>query len=116
MRCGLSTKPFSKHTLNGVIHLAAESHVDRSISHPMDFVQTNVLGTVNLLNAAKKAWKKDSSDNRFYHVSTDEVYGSLGPNDLFTETTAYNPKALIQPPKLPPTILYGPTTIPITSP
>ena len=84
---------FSKHTLNGVIHLAAESHVDRSISHPMDFVQTNVLGTVNLLNAAKKAWKKDSSDNRFYHVSTDEVYGSLGPNDLFTETTAYNPKS-----------------------
>ena len=84
---------FSKHTLNGVIHLAAESHVDRSISHPMDFVQTNILGTVNLLNAAKEAWKKDSSDNRFYHVSTDEVYGSLGSNDLFTETTAYDPKS-----------------------
>ena len=84
---------FSKHTLNGVIHLAAESHVDRSISHPLDFVQTNVLGTVNLLNAAKEAWKKDPSDNRFYHVSTDEVYGSLGSNDLFTETTAYDPKS-----------------------
>ena len=84
---------FSKHELDGVIHLAAESHVDRSISHPMDFIQTNVLGTVNLLNAAKKAWEKDPSDKRFYHVSTDEVYGSLGSNGLFTETTAYNPKS-----------------------
>ncbi len=84
---------FSKHELDGVIHLAAESHVDRSISHPMDFVQTNVLGTVNLLNAAKDAWGKEPSDKRFYHVSTDEVYGSLGENGLFTETTAYDPKS-----------------------
>ena len=66
---------FSKYELDGVIHLAAESHVDRSISHPIDFVQTNVLGTVNLLNAAKDAWGKEPSDKRFYHVSTDEVYG-----------------------------------------
>ena len=84
---------FSKHELDGVIHLAAESHVDRSISHPIDFVQTNVLGTVNLLNAAKDAWGKEPSDKRFYHVSTDEVYGSLGEKGLFTETTAYDPKS-----------------------
>ena len=86
-------KLFIEFEFDGVIHLAAESHVDRSISHPMDFIQTNVLGTVNLLNAAKEAWKKDPSDKRFYHVSTDEVYGSLGSNGLFTETTAYNPKS-----------------------
>ena len=84
---------FSKHELDGVIHLAAESHVDRSISHPMDFVQTNVLGTVNLLNAAKDAWGKEPYDKKFYHVSTDEVYGSLGGKGLFTETTAYDPKS-----------------------
>ena len=84
---------FNKYALDSVIHLAAESHVDRSISHPIDFVQTNVLGTVNLLNAAKEAWGKKPADNKFYHVSTDEVYGSLGVNGLFTETTAYDPKS-----------------------
>ena len=74
-----------------VIHLAAESHVDRSISNPLEFVMTNVVGTVNLLNAAKTIWKGNYADKRFYHVSTDEVYGTLGDTDMFTETTAYDP-------------------------
>ncbi|MFN7013404.1 MAG: dTDP-glucose 4,6-dehydratase [Bacteroidia bacterium] len=81
---------FAKYQFDGVIHLAAESHVDRSISNPIEFVMTNVVGTVNLLNAAKHFWK-DNLQKRFYHISTDEVYGSLGYNGLFTETTAYNP-------------------------
>ncbi|MBB2149776.1 dTDP-glucose 4,6-dehydratase [Pedobacter gandavensis] len=76
---------------DAVIHLAAESHVDRSISNPMEFVMTNVIGTVNLLNAAKESWKGDYDNHRFYHVSTDEVYGSLGETGMFTETTAYDP-------------------------
>nr|WP_294948611.1 dTDP-glucose 4,6-dehydratase [uncultured Mucilaginibacter sp.] len=76
---------------DAVIHLAAESHVDRSISNPLEFVMTNVVGTVNLLNAAKTIWKDDYADKRFYHVSTDEVYGTLGDTDMFTETTAYDP-------------------------
>jgi dTDP-glucose 4,6-dehydratase len=82
---------FSIHDFSGVIHLAAESHVDRSISNPMEFVMTNVIGTVNLLNAAKHAWKDDYSKHRFYHVSTDEVYGALGEKGMFTETTPYDP-------------------------
>lgn len=86
---------FEQEKFDAVIHLAAESHVDRSISNPTDFVMTNVLGTVNLLNAAKKLWagKKSESlfDNRFYHVSTDEVYGTLGETGMFTETTSYDP-------------------------
>jgi dTDP-glucose 4,6-dehydratase len=82
---------FQKHQFDGVIHLAAESHVDRSISSPMEFVITNVVGTVNLLNAALHAWKGDYESRRFYHVSTDEVYGSLGEEGLFTEETAYDP-------------------------
>jgi dTDP-glucose 4,6-dehydratase len=82
---------FSIHDFSGVIHLAAESHVDRSISNPMEFVMTNVIGTVNLLNAAKQAWKDDYSKHRFYHVSTDEVYGALGEKGMFTETTPYDP-------------------------
>lgn len=83
---------FSDNDFKGVIHLAAESHVDRSISNPMEFIQTNVIGTVSLLNAAKEAWSgKDGK--RFYHVSTDEVYGSLGEEGLFTETTSYDPKS-----------------------
>jgi dTDP-glucose 4,6-dehydratase len=82
---------FSIHDFSGVIHLAAESHVDRSISNPMEFVMTNVIGTVNLLNAAKQAWKDDYSNHRFYHVSTDEVYGALGEKGMFTETTPYDP-------------------------
>lgn len=79
---------------HGIIHLAAESHVDRSISDPMSFVMTNVVGTVNLLNAAKKAWKDDFTGRRFYHVSTDEVYGELhDPGTFFVETTKYDPRS-----------------------
>lgn len=83
---------FEKEQPDAVIHLAAESHVDRSISNPLDFVLTNVLGTVNLLNAARKHWAGKFDKTRFYHVSTDEVYGTLGEGtELFTETTAYDP-------------------------
>ena len=82
---------FIKENFQDVIHLAAESHVDRSISSPIDFVMTHVVGTVNLLNAARKLWKDDYSSRRFYHVSTDEVYGTLGEQGLFTEETAYDP-------------------------
>jgi dTDP-glucose 4,6-dehydratase len=85
-------KVFEEHQITDVIHLAAESHVDRSISGPNEFVLTNVVGTVNLLNQAKTSWI-DHSENRFYHVSTDEVYGSLGQEGLFTETTAYDPRS-----------------------
>ena len=91
---------FTEHKFDAVIHLAAESHVDRSISNPIEFVMTNVIGTVNLLNAAKQLWKTSNNQphpdshrdsNLFYHVSTDEVYGSLGNEGLFTEKTAYDP-------------------------
>lgn len=79
---------------HGIIHLAAESHVDRSISDPLSFVMTNVVGTVNLLNAARKTWKDDFSERRFYHVSTDEVYGELhDPGTFFVETTKYDPRS-----------------------
>jgi dTDP-glucose 4,6-dehydratase len=81
---------FAKHQPDAVIHLAAESHVDRSILSPLDFVYTNVIGTVNLLNVAKKSWK-DTEGKRFYHVSTDEVYGALGDTGFFTEQTKYDP-------------------------
>jgi dTDP-glucose 4,6-dehydratase len=81
---------FNTEQFDGVIHLAAESHVDRSISNPLEFVMTNVIGTVNLLNAAKANWNSFDG-KRFYHVSTDEVYGSLGQTGLFTETTSYDP-------------------------
>jgi dTDP-glucose 4,6-dehydratase len=84
---------FQEHQFDGVIHLAAESHVDRSIEDPMAFVKTNVIGTVNLLNAARKLWGKNAEGKRFYHVSTDEVYGSLGAEGLFTETTPYDPNS-----------------------
>ncbi len=84
---------FEKEKFDKVIHLAAESHVDRSISNPLQFVQTNVIGTVNLLNAAMKVWQKDFSDKLFFHVSTDEVYGSLGDSGYFTEETPYDPKS-----------------------
>jgi dTDP-glucose 4,6-dehydratase len=85
---------FNKYQIDGVIHLAAESHVDRSIVSPMDFVITNVIGTVNLLNAAKDAWKQSAfADKRFYHVSTDEVYGSLHDGSFFLETTPYDPQS-----------------------
>ena len=82
---------FKKHQVSDVIHLAAESHVDRSIEGPMEFVMTNVVGTVNLLNAAKDLWKSDN--HVFHHVSTDEVYGSLGDEGLFTEETSYDPRS-----------------------
>lgn len=84
---------FETHNFDGVIHLAAESHVDRSITNPMAFVETNVMGTVNLLNACRDAWKDDFTGKRFYHVSTDEVYGSLGETGLFTEATPYDPRS-----------------------
>ena len=84
---------FNEHQFDGVVHLAAESHVDRSIVDPMAFVKTNVIGTVNLLNAAREIWKGNFENKRFYHVSTDEVYGSLGAEGLFTETTAYDPNS-----------------------
>lgn len=84
---------FTEHQVTDVIHLAAESHVDRSIESPLDFVYTNVVGTVNLLNAAKKHWKQDYSNHLFYHVSTDEVYGALGSTGFFTETTPYHPNS-----------------------
>jgi dTDP-glucose 4,6-dehydratase len=82
---------FTKYQITDVIHLAAESHVDRSIEGPMDFVMTNVVGTVNLLQAAKESWK--GNDHVFHHVSTDEVYGSLGDEGLFTESTSYDPRS-----------------------
>ena len=82
---------FDNHTFDGVIHLAAESHVDRSISNPMEFIFTNIVGTVNLLNAAKHIWKESAEGKLFYHISTDEVYGSLGEEGFFTEKTAYDP-------------------------
>jgi dTDP-glucose 4,6-dehydratase len=87
---------FEAEQFDAVLHLAAESHVDRSITNPLEFVMTNVIGTVNLLNAAKQIWdcnkdKVTPTDKRFYHVSTDEVYGSLGDEGLFTETTSYDP-------------------------
>jgi len=83
---------FSNFNIDAVIHLAAESHVDRSIMDPMSFIRTNVLGTGVLLNAARTHWK-DLSGKRFYHVSTDEVYGSLGDTGLFTEETPYDPRS-----------------------
>lgn len=84
---------FTTHQFDGVLHLAAESHVDRSITDPLAFVKTNVIGTMNLLNAAKRIWAEDFTGKRFYHISTDEVYGSLGAEGLFTETTAYEPNS-----------------------
>jgi dTDP-glucose 4,6-dehydratase len=85
---------FQKYQFDGVIHLAAESHVDRSITDPMAFVMTNVIGTVNLLNAAKELWKGNYEGKRFYHVSTDEVYGELhDPKEFFLETTKYDPRS-----------------------
>ncbi|MEQ9374149.1 MAG: dTDP-glucose 4,6-dehydratase [Imperialibacter sp.] len=84
---------FKKEQFDGVLHLAAESHVDRSISNPMAFIKTNVIGTVTLLNAAKDIWKDSFEGKRFYHISTDEVYGSLGNEGFFTETTSYDPQS-----------------------
>lgn len=83
---------FSSNSIDGVIHLAAESHVDRSIKDPLAFIKTNVIGTMNLLNACRSSWSS-FENKRFYHISTDEVYGSLGKEGLFTEETPYDPKS-----------------------
>lgn len=84
---------FEKYKFEGVLHLAAESHVDRSITDPLAFVKTNVIGTMNLLNAFKNLWRDNFEGKRFYHISTDEVYGTLGETGLFTESTAYDPNS-----------------------
>lgn len=84
---------FQEYRFDSVIHLAAESHVDRSIKDPLAFVKTNIIGTLNLLNAFKSIWGEDFSDKRFYHISTDEVYGTLGESGLFTEETPYSPNS-----------------------
>lgn len=84
---------FKKYQFDGVVHLAAESHVDRSITDPFAFIRTNVFGTAILLNAARLAWKDAMDGKRFYHISTDEVYGSLGDTGFFTEDTAYDPRS-----------------------
>jgi len=87
---------FNEEKFDGVIHLAAESHVDRSIEDPLLFIRTNVMGTANLLNAARRTWMSDgkmTAGKRFYHISTDEVYGSLGDHGFFTETTPYDPRS-----------------------
>ncbi len=88
---GFIDELFTEHRFDAIIHLAAESHVDRSISNPLEFVYTNVIGTVNLLNASRNAWKEEQTGKLFYHVSTDEVYGSLGSEGMFTEETRYDP-------------------------
>jgi dTDP-glucose 4,6-dehydratase len=84
---------FVEYSIDAVIHLAAESHVDRSITNPLSFVQTNIVGTANLLHIAKETWQNAFAGKLFYHVSTDEVYGSLGDTGLFTEETAYDPRS-----------------------
>jgi len=84
---------FKRYDFDGVIHLAAESHVDRSITDPLSFIKTNIVGTVNLLNAARNSWKDNFEGKLFYHISTDEVYGSLGETGLFTEETSYDPRS-----------------------
>ena len=89
----LAKKLFTQYDFDGVIHLAAESHVDQSIKNPLNFAQTNVMGTLTLLETARRAWEGSFEGKRFYHVSTDEVYGSLGTSGKFTETTAYDPRS-----------------------
>ena len=84
---------FATYDFDGVIHLAAETHVDRSITDPAAFLRTNIIGTMNLLTAAKEHWGEDLADKRFYHISTDEVYGALGETGLFTEETPYDPRS-----------------------
>ena len=84
---------FDDYQFDAVVHLAAESHVDNSIKNPLGFAQTNVMGTLNLLEVARNHWKDDFSNKRFYHISTDEVFGSLGKEGAFTEETAYDPRS-----------------------
>jgi dTDP-glucose 4,6-dehydratase len=90
---GVLQSLFQKYQIDSVIHLAAESHVDRSILGPMEFVHANILGTINLLNTARNHWDNDFENNLFYHISTDEVYGSLGDTGYFTEETPYDPRS-----------------------
>lgn len=90
---GLLQTVFKKFSIDSVIHLAAESHVDRSILGPMEFVHANILGTINLLNTARNNWAENFENNLFYHISTDEVYGSLGDTGYFTEKTSYDPRS-----------------------
>lgn len=87
------TRLFREYAFDGVVHLAAESHVDRSITNPLEFIHTNIIGTVNLLNAARECWKNNFEEKVFYHISTDEVFGSLGAAGFFTENTAYDPRS-----------------------
>jgi dTDP-glucose 4,6-dehydratase len=84
---------FHEYRFDGIIHLAAESHVDRSITNPLDFIYTNIVGTVNILNAARDQWHGHYDNRLFYHISTDEVFGSLGPNGFFNEKTPYDPRS-----------------------
>ena len=84
---------FKEHNFDGVVHLAAESHVDRSITNPTEFIQTNIIGTINLLNAARASWGNSMEGKVFYHISTDEVYGSLGKEGFFVEETPYDPRS-----------------------
>lgn len=84
---------FHEYRFDGIIHLAAESHVDRSITNPLEFIHTNILGTVNLLNAARERWEGQYHEKLFYHISTDEVFGSLGHEGHFTEKTSYDPRS-----------------------
>ena len=84
---------FDDYQFDAVVHLAAESHVDNSIKNPLGFAQTNVMGTLNLLEAVRNQWKDNKTDKRFYHISTDEVFGSLGKEGAFTEETAYDPRS-----------------------
>ena len=84
---------FTEHKFTSILHCAAESHVDRSISDPLSFVETNIVGTAALLQAAKTFWKSENKGRLFYHISTDEVYGSLGASGFFTEKTAYDPRS-----------------------
>ncbi len=90
---GFLQELFQKYKFTGVVHLAAESHVDRSILGPVAFIETNIVGTVNLLEACRALWDGNTEDKRFHHISTDEVYGSLGETGLFKETTAYSPRS-----------------------
>ncbi len=90
---GLLQRVFKEHQIDSIIHLAAESHVDRSIMGPMEFIQANILGTINLLNIAREFWAENFTGKVFYHISTDEVYGSLGPSGYFTEETPYDPRS-----------------------
>ncbi len=103
---------FEKYAFDAVIHLAAESHVDRSIADPLAFVKTNVMGTCNLLNICRKQWNDKLENKLFYHVSTDEVYGSLGKDGFFTETSPYDPRSPYPLQRLPRIISLWPIIIP----